>query len=505
MFGDIRLDSVLSRLLFAMTTRLSVVLRKLGDTRAAEICFGRFINNKKVTPDKIVSTLAAQSAVCCTGEHILFITDTTTASFGLNAHRGDIGYVGESAQLSGFNAHPAIAVNALTGAYLALFGLDIWRRPRPVRPVYDPNLSAEALKSAKKAEKALRRHIVYKTAFESKESYRWLSVIQKAVKNCPTAARYTAVGDRESDIYEAMSGFKQSTIDFVIRASKDRSLVDLPPSSDASSVVDEDAPTADEPSSNDRKITKKLYEKLDSCDVVGIYDLDLPKTDKRSKHTARLAVKFCPLTLKCPNAKLKGQYLPELPIFAVQIKEYPETVVNGEKPIHWVLLTSHVVESIEQALQIVQWYRWRWLIEQTFRTLKVKGLDIENSQVETFEALSNLATLALVAAVQVMQLVQARDGETEQNIANVFSPVEIKCLEKLNLKLEGKTQKQKNPHNKDALAFAAWIIARLGGWSGYEKQRPPGPITMRDGLIRFYNIIQGFELNTQNYDVKELV
>jgi hypothetical protein len=499
MFGDPRLDSVLSRFLLAMTTRLSVVLRKLGDTRAVEVCFGRFINNPKVTPDKIVSTLAAQSSVGCTGEHILLITDTTAASFGLYANRGDLGHVGESSQVSGFYAHPAVAVNALTGAYLALLAVDIFRRPRPIRPVYDPNLSKDALKALKKAEKAARRHIVYKTAFEDKESYRWLSVVQKAVKNSPSAARYTAVGDRESDIYEAMSGFKQSHIDFVIRASKDRTIAHL--GSDEDQEADFSIPNGENepevPSSNDRKIAKKMYESLDNCPLSGVYDLELPRTDKRSKHTARLAVKFCPLTLKCPKSKAKTQLLPELPIYAVQIKEYPETVVGNEKPIHWILLTSHVVESVEQALQIVQWYRWRWLIEQTFRTLKVKGLDIEHSQVETFEALSNLATLALVAAVQVMQLVQARDGQTQQDIANVFSEIEIECLEQLCETLEGKTQKQKNPHDKKQLAFAAWVIARLGGWSGYEKQRPPGPITMRDGIIRFYNIIQGFELNRQ--------
>ena len=158
------------------------------------------------------------------------------------------------------------------------------------------------------------------------------------------------------------------------------------------------------------------------------------------------------MVLKCPASKSKTQYLPELPIYAVQIKEYPETVVGNEKPIHWILLTSHVVEFIEQALQIIQWYRWRWLIEQTFRTLKVKGLNIENSQVERFEALSNLAALALVAAVQVMQLVQARDGNTQQDIKGVFSPIEIDCLEQLNTKIEGKTEKQKNPHHKNGLA-----------------------------------------------------
>ena len=181
-------------------------------------------------------------------------------------------------------------------------------------------------------------------------------------------------------------------------------------------------------------------------------------------------------------------------------------MVNAESPIHWILLTSHKVETIDEALLIIQWYKWRWLIEQTFRTIKSQGLAIESSEVESYEALTNLATLTLLAAVLVMQLVQARDGQTQQNIEDAFTPVEIQCLHQVSTQLEGSTLKQKNPHSKNTLAFAAWVVARLGGWSGYINNRPPGPITMMNGLIRFYDIFQGFTLSLQNYqNVKELV
>ena len=150
--------------------------------------------------------------------------------------------------------------------------------------------------------------------------------------------------------------------------------------------------------------------------------------------------------------------------------------------------------SVEQALQIVRYYRWRWVIEQVFRTLKSQGLNIEGSDVSTYEALVNLALMALMAAVQIMQLVQAREGKTNQPIESSFSAAEIEVLQAINPTLEGKTEKLKNPHPPHSLAFAAWIIARLAGWSGYAKQRPPGPITMKIGLIRFKNIAEGFFL-----------
>lgn len=52
-------------------------------------------------------------------------------------------------------------------------------------------------------------------------------------------------------------------------------------------------------------------------------------------------------------------------------------------------------------------------------------------------------------------------------------------------KLEGKTEKQKNPHTKRSMSWAAWILARLGGWNGYCSESPPGPIVMLRGLQKF--------------------
>ena len=76
-----------------------------------------------------------------------------------------------------------------------------------------------------------------------------------------------------------------------------------------------------------------------------------------------------------------------------------------------------------------------------------------------------------------MQLVHAR-GEAGSSLPamRVFSPSQIAVLDALTKRLEGRTDKQKNPHPKHTLAWAAWHIARLGGWTGYASERPPGPI-----------------------------
>ena len=95
----------------------------------------------------------------------------------------------------------------------------------------------------------------------------------------------------------------------------------------------------------------------------------------------------------------------------------------------------------------------------------------------------NFVAAAAVAAVTIKQLVQARDGNTDQLLSDAFDPDDQPILEAVSARLEGKTVRQRNPHPRGTLAFAAWVIARLGGWTGYYGK--PGPKVMRIGLADF--------------------
>jgi hypothetical protein len=97
-----------------------------------------------------------------------------------------------------------------------------------------------------------------------------------------------------------------------------------------------------------------------------------------------------------------------------------------------------------------------------------------------------------VAAVTILQLVRARDGNTGQKLTDAFDADDQPTIEALSTQLEGDTERQKNPHPKGSLAFAAWVIARLGGWTGYYGK--PGPLVMRRGLEDFRRIKYGVAL-----------
>lgn len=454
--GDKRLEKGYQALIAAMVIRHTVVMKHLSSTRGEELSMGRFINNPKVTPQKIVAHSCTVDPLLLAGKNILIIGDTSTISFKDYVNREELGHVGPATNKSGFSVHAAILMDADEGACYGLGGIHFHKTPIAY---------TEQDRAAKKAQKKQNA----RRPFEDKERYKWFDSPSQAVANCPSAASYTLVGDRESDIYDLIARTLNSGWHFLYRCKNNRTL-------------------------SEEEACNKLYDVIASWTVAHSYELSLPATKKRSAHKAKLDVKFGQTQIAKPHINPDKSLPIYIPLSVVEVKEQPTTVVGKEQPVHWILLTSHPVKSVEQALQIIKWYRWRWTIEQLFRTLKTKGLNIEESKVETYHGLINLTTLALLAAIQIMQLVNARDGNTSQQVTDVFFEPERKCLDRLNQKLQGKTEKSKNPHPPDSLAFAAWVIARLGGWKGYKSEGPPGPITFTNGLTRFYNILEGFYL-----------
>lgn len=440
------------KLMEAMSEKLLVILRKLGADRKDEVSFGRFINNNRVTPEGLVRQYWACHPTDWCGRQLLLVEDGSTLSFKLGKGRKGLGPVGKSKEVVGFHVHNALLLDADD---LSCHGV--------------ASVRTYVSEQRNEAQKEQRRKDYWKIPFADKDSHKWYSTAKEAVTNCPGAASYTVVGDRESDIYDVLARFHRHAWGFVLRCSADRR------------VAQEEG-------------MRTLYRAVDAWGVAHSYTLKLPATKKRSRHEALLEVKFGSVRVLRP-APHPDKGLPEqITVQVVEVKEHPSTVVAGEEPVHWILLTSHEVKSGAQALQVVRWYCARWSVEQSYRTIKLEGLDVEHSEADNYHALANLTALALLAATQVMLLVRARDGQTRQNMDCAFCAAEMECIQKLSPTLEGNTQKQKNPHPPRSMAFAAWVVARLGGWSGYASHRPPGPITMLNGLVRFYAICQGFVL-----------
>jgi hypothetical protein len=278
----------------------------------------------------------------------------------------------------------------------------------------------------------------------------------------------TGVSDRESDIYEHFAGCP-SNMHLIVRACQNRQV----------RMKGKDQPGL-------------LFCYADSLPEQGRFKAEIPAAPGRKARVAELAVRFSRVVL------CKPKHLHDLPatltLTMVDVRETSEPE-NGER-IHWRLLTTHEVTSLGGARRIVELYRLRWIIEEFFHTLKTAGFDIEEADIGDPQVMIKFVTAVTMAAVTVMQLVKARDGTTDQSLAEAFDPADQSILEAASTQLEGKTARQKNPHPKGSLAFAAWVMGRLGGWTGYYGK--PGPKVMRRGLDDFQRIKFGSTLGRQN-------
>ena len=303
-----------------------------------------------------------------------------------------------------------------------------------------------------------------KRAASERESQRWLSTAHAAKQVLSAASMVTVIGDRESDIYSAW--------------------VTAPRSRVPSAVALHAGP-------------RPGRRRLARCDGGRLArrrppSLELVERAGRPARHAELEMRFGEVTIKRPQRCDRS--LPDgVRLRVVEVSE--PTPPPGQKPLRWCLLTTHQVQDVTEAWQIVAWYKQRWTIEQLFRTLKKQGLRLEDSQVETAERLLKLTAIATHAAALIMQLVQARDGKSVQPASNAFTENEIAALHAIEAdQYAPRTAKQQNPHPDQSLAWAAWIIARLGGWDGYSSSKPPGPITFKHGLDYFHGIAKGWTL-----------
>jgi hypothetical protein len=417
-----------------------------------QMSFYRFCRNARVTEKLLIACVQDLCVSNAKGiKHVLLLEDTT--EINLEKHRfritdkKELGVVGNNVDL-GFFCHASMLVDAENKSLIGLPNIHLWHR---------------------KEDKAGKKACAYKhKSLEEKESYRWSECgicSQKILGG--EVDRITVVQDREGDIYESFCRLKSAGLDFVIRCAHDRKL-------------------------SDSEI--KLKKTLRTSEIAGKYQLSLPGNNpKRKKRIAKMTIHYSKVSLSRPDQIInKESYPASLTLYVVHVTEDPSTVPANEKPVEWTLYTTHAIKTSEDALRIVGYYTARWMIEDLFRCVKSEGLNFEKSELESGQSLRKLFIITLMASFQILQLRQARDGNTSLRTSFVFSEEEIACMQDFLPRFEGKTDRLKNPHPIENLAWATWLIARMGGWKGYSSQRPPGVIILHDGWIRFHNMFEGW-------------
>jgi hypothetical protein len=424
-----------------MVLHETVCLRRLaGGAHSQEIRYGRFLGNDAVTVARVSASWSERTGLAAQDRHVLAAQDTSEIRFPTTPeHRRGLGKV-KKGNCHGVLLHAMLALDAETGACLGLAGGRVWTRgaaelsPHASRPLAE------------------------------KESRRWIETAAAAKPVLALAAKVTFVADRESDLFALWARVPEGKFHLLARVMNDHALVG-------------------------GATLRGAAGQAAFCDARTI---ELRERADRPARLARLCLRFGESTIRRPK-KLCEKGMPE----GVTLRwlEVVEPVApEGAAPLHWLLLTTHAIASHADAWRIVDWYKQRWVIEQFFRAMKTQGLKIEDSQLQTAARLEKLVAIAAKAAVIIVQLVQARGGADRRPASHAFAPHEIETLAALEKRFRGPTGRRSNPHPVRSLAWAAWIIARLGGWNGYPSAKPPGPVTFYNGLAYFRACAEGWAL-----------
>ncbi|MDR2579720.1 MAG: IS4 family transposase, partial [Fibromonadaceae bacterium] len=199
---------------------------------------------------------------------------------------------------------------------------------------------------------------------------------------------------------------------------------------------------------------------------------------------AAMALRACEIDILRPGAKTKLAYPENLRINVVSAREETPDVAEKDR-ISWTLLTSLPIDSVENAMKILDIYKLRWKIERFHYVLK-SGCNVEKKQLKTVHSLKNMLAFFSIVAYKLLWLKYEAQTNPEQSCEAVLSKTEWQAL----CCRDGKTAVP--PQNPPSLAKAAVMIAKLGGFIARKNDGFPGVKAIWDGLKRLHDTHETF-------------
>lgn len=375
---------------------------------------------------------------------VLAIQDTTTLDYSTNRASSRLEVLQNEYQ-KGYYAHNHLLVSE-QGIPLGLFDQYVWNR----------RLDELGLRKAKRKELPI----------EAKESYRWLQQMELLQQNFAqdTSTTFIEICDREGDIHEVLESQQYAHIQYLIRARGDR--------------IEQESQLAVRPA---LLVTQPQPQ--------GSYAVDIMDADPARQRKAHLEVRFASFTLR-PNTASKARANRQPIKLGVVWAREVNAPAQVTKPIDWLLFTTLPLDSLDDARQMIQYYRLRWRIEQFHHVLKV-GCKIEELQLKEPQTLENAIATYSLLAVQVLNLqFLAREQPQLPMQSAGFDPLAYKAGALfLNARANARYDPNKrNPTMGDFLI----IVAHIGG-SILQKGKPIGSKIIWRGLRDLDLILQTFQ------------
>jgi hypothetical protein len=401
----------------------------------------RFFDNDNITTDGILSAHIGQTLTRMQAVPVaLAIQDTTEYNLSHLSATGGLGY-GSSQHTRGFMMHSSFAVTP-EGLPLGVVGLKTWTR------------SPDQLGKSKKRKKV---------PIEEKESIKWIEGLQhtNTLKSYCPDTMIVNVCDREGDVFDLFTTERTHGVEWLVRASWNRS-VDHP--------------------------EKYLWETMESTPVIGTSKLRIPGRGDVPEREAIMTMRCAPVQIRPPVSR-KSEGLANVEVYAIWAIESDPP--DGVDPVEWMLLSSVVTTTMEEVLERLSWYARRWTIETWHRVLK-SGCQIEARQFGDVARFIRATALFAVIAWRILYATLLGRLNAEISCEVLLQRFEWQALY---CRTHSKTKPPKEP---PTLGSAILWIAKLGGYLGRTRDRPPGATVLWRGFHSLHEISQMYLIFQKN-------
>jgi hypothetical protein len=405
---------------------------KWSDLKAAY----RLCDQEEVTFDAVAECHWKQTRHSGPGRYLLISDTTDIDHFGHKATQG-LSHLGKG-DGRGMQLHSCLMVEAATGLVRGLAGALV--HYRPIVPKQETRMQR------------LKR---------DRESEIWGKLVD-AVGSAPPQAQWIHVFDRGGDNYEAMCHIQKTGADWVIRAAK----------------LNRTVKTAS-------GVKQPLKQALESAKLLGTYQLALRSRPGQGARTATLEVST--IRVMFPRPRHHSAFVKQCGVTAIAMNVVIVQETNpppGVTPIRWILLTSLPIESFQDAWQVIEYYEYRWLIEEYHKVLKT-GCSVERPALRTADRLEPLLALTSVIGVRLLQLKTIAKREPTAKACHRIPSSWLRALQALRPRLQVA---------KLSVHEFFRELAKLGGFLGRKHDGEPGWQTTWRGYQKLHGIIEALRI-----------
>lgn len=377
----------------------------------------RFFDSEKVSFQELIKPHTELVKIKANSlELVLAIQDTCYISYGHHPAVTDLGHIGAE-ETSGVILHNTLAVNPSSKQPSVIGVLDQWIHNR--KDTKDDDW---------------------------KETKLWQEASSR-INIDVTKTKVVEVMDREGAVFDIMKHCLSLGHEFLIRT-KSNKYVRSP-------------------------FRRQIIEAGSKVTAVGHIEIEVQKKEGQKRRKAKLEVKYLPIEVPGPPGRKDESINCNL----VQVVEVNPP--KNQEPLSWYLLTSIEVNSLEDALKVIEWYKYRWIIEEYHKCIKT-GCNVQSKQLRSSFRIENYLGIAGIIAVKLLQIRDLMRINPNELASKVVDQLSLKIIQ--------------NYHKIDKeLTIKEFyiLVAKMGGFLNRKSDGDPGWQTLWKGQLQLFWMIEG--------------